>query len=540
MSSIRKRRVSEGNILILVVSIIFMMILQLPDETEALVPFANKASKLQIHNPRTNIHKQNKHIFAEENSDFSLDIDSDELVHKHPLYDIYSIVRGGSAVLDHSSRRTRKTLIMSIALFTTYFSVMGAKCALPSTFNLITSKSSGLNFTKDPQSMMSTVLMISTSSIALGKLLLGPVIDKFGGVLCLKVALTTLLLSLGIIAQTSSFRIFAISWVVVDFVFSSCWAACLSSIHSTFDEQDWAGKIGLLAVAGRIGNAMSFFAFASILQSFATSASSWRLVFWLSSSLQLVPLFMFMLFSHVSKDDMIDKDTDSMIHNENQESIENTSNSATTSMKESIRILIQEAQFPAFWMHMIARSSLMIIASFLLFVPSYMSTGFGMSSANASRVAALYAIGSMLAVSFGAKKFSSSDVNRQCIAIVTMLGSLIGVCVLQIMHICGKLSLTPIIGGVSMLIWGLAFSVPFYIPCSMYALRVGGRKSAATIADAFDLVGFSMLAWFNGFVARRSQDLLVSWLSPFAILGGFAWTGLVTLVLALKLDQNNT
>lgn len=430
---------------------------------------------------------------------------------------------------------------MSIALFTTYFSVMGAKCALPSTFHLITSKASGLNFTKDPQSMMSRVLMISTSSIALGKLLLGPIIDKFGGVLCLKVALTTLLLCLGIIAQTSHFQVFAICWVLVDFVFSSCWAACLSSVHSTFDEQDWAGKIGLLAVAGRIGNAVSFFAFASILQYTQNQAihmgqsiasSSWRLVFWLSSSLQLIPIFALMLFSHVNKE----YGAELVTTEEGIDSVDRTSVSAKPTIKESIQIVMKEAHFPVFWMHMIARSSLMIIASFLLFVPSYMSTGFGMSTANASRVAALYAVGSMIAVSFGAKRFSSSNANQQFVAVFTMFGSLLGVCVLQIMHILGKISVSPIIGGISMLVWGLAFSIPFYIPSSIYALRVGGRKSAATIADAFDLVGFSILAWFNGFVASKQQDVLVSWLSPFVILSAFAMTGLISLTTALKLD----
>ena len=534
MSYIRKV-VSVKSLILLSIIIIMMLA---PEETESLVPFAKSKTLNNIQNAIPNHNTKLK-----QKKDFSLDItdseEEDPHFCKHPVSSIL-FCSGGSL----TSKKERKNLIMSIALFATYFSVMGAKCALPSTFHLITSEASGLNFTKDPQSMMSRVLMISTASIALGKLVLGPVIDKFGGVVCLKVALITLSACLGTIAQTRSFRIFAISWVLVDFVFSSCWAACLSSIHSTFDEQDWTGKIGLLAVAGRIGNASSFFAFASILQwtqnqaiqmGQSIAASSWRLVFWLSSSLQLIPLLALMLFSHVNEDDT----SRSMINDENALDIERRSASTQLSIQDSIRILMKEAHFPAFWMHMIARSSLMIIASFLLFVPSYMSTGFGMSSANASRVAALYAIGSMIAVTFGAKRFSSLNVNRQCAAVLMMFGSLLGVCILQIMHIHGMISVSPIIGGISMLVWGLAFSIPFYIPSSIYALRVGGRKSAATIADAFDFVGFSALAWFNSFVASRHQDVLSSWLNPFVVLSVFATTGLFSLVLALKFDRNS-
>jgi hypothetical protein len=36
----------------------------------------------------------------------------------------------------------------------------------------------------------------------------------------------------------------------------------------------------------------------------------------------------------------------------------------------------------------------------------------------------------------------------------------------------------------------------------MFALKNGGKDGSATIADAFDVCGFGLLAVFNGFVAR--------------------------------------
>lgn len=45
-------------------------------------------------------------------------------------------------------------------------------------------------------------------------------------------------------------------------------------------------------------------------------------------------------------------------------------------------------------------------------------------------------------------------------------------------------------------------AIPFYLPSSMFALNRGGKDGSATIADAFDVCAFGLLAVFNGFVAR--------------------------------------
>jgi hypothetical protein len=36
----------------------------------------------------------------------------------------------------------------------------------------------------------------------------------------------------------------------------------------------------------------------------------------------------------------------------------------------------------------------------------------------------------------------------------------------------------------------------------MFALQRGGNEGSATVADAFDVCGFGLLALFNGYVAR--------------------------------------
>jgi len=291
-------------------------------------------------------------------------------------------------------------------------------------------------------------------------------------------------------------------------------------------------------VAGRVGNAFSFFTFAYVLQWTQQRQmdglvdSSWRLVFWVSSLMQLIPLAMFTWFDRVaSRQDGEHSPPHEIITAEAQYPSQTSS-----SVNNSLRVLRSESKTIAFWMHLISRSSLMIIASFLLFVPSYMTNAFGMSTSSAARVGSLYALGSLLSVSFGAKRFSASTKKTKIISSVTLLGSLFGCCLLQLAHITGTMHISPVGGAVSMFVWGVAFSIPFYIPPSMYALRQGGRLSSATIADAFDLVGFILLAWFNGFVASRQQDILMSWYSPFVLLTGCSLVSLVSLVTALATE----
>ncbi len=406
-------------------------------------------------------------------------------------------------ILTGNNKKEEK--LMAMALFWTYFAVMGAKCALPSTFALITSDESGLllqNINSNPQQIMAQVLTISTCGIAFGKFLLGPIIDKYGGALCLKVALSLLMSLLVIISSTTTFRTFAIAWIFVDFIFSSCWAACLNAIHHSFSQDQWASRIGQLAVAARVGNASSFFFFASLLQwsqerrikSGGLVGQSWRSVFWASAAMQIIPIALLVMSSSKSsnKSDAPSHQGEQSLRSataSNEEEMTALSSetksktlptAATPSIRKSLHVLKEEARQMPYWMHLISRSCLMIIASFLLFVPSYMTNAFGVSSANGARVGSLYALGCLLAVSLGSKHFSVLNTRSKVLASVGYLGLVLLVCISQLLHISGLLNMSAFGGGLAMFLWGVGFAVPFYIPPSLFALKRGGSESSAT------------------------------------------------------------
>lgn len=405
---------------------------------------------------------------------------------------------------------------MAITLGLSNFSVMGAKCALPSVLSLLMSQDRGLTFLTttskpfssalSPQNQFAQLLGFSTLSVALGKLLLGPVIDKLGGIRALQATLLLLLSLLATITMTQRFWIFVVCWVFVDFVFSSCWAACISSIQQSFPDSEWGKQIGYLATGARLGNAASFSLFAAILFALENQmVQPWRVIFLVSAALQVVPLCLLTYFGGMTIDS--NKAAAAKV-----EAKENSKEASLAPVKDSPRfrdslaILRREAMTSEFWLHLISRSCLMVFASFLLFVPTLMNRVYSCSNAVAAQVASAYSLGCLLSVSLGSSLYSAlRTTKQQIIAMASLLALATTASLAQLGHATGIVSLSWTLSIFSMFLWGFSFSLPFYLPPSLYALARGGRECSASIADCFDFFGFSLLAWFNKYVASIDQ-----------------------------------
>lgn len=430
-----------------------------------------------------------------------------------------SVARGGGDdddARDDSTGRGRADSL-SLTLTLTYLTVMGAKCALPSTLALLVAPESGLvhrHASLSRHDVVSRLLALSTLSIAAGKLVLGPVIDALGGVRSLRLALAALGLCLGAIGSARacpSLTALASFWIVVDFAFSSCWAASVKAIRDHLPEELWSREIGRLAAAARSGNALSFAFFAWLLQRASPGASApaagaapaaapWRWVFRAAAAAQLPPLAL--LSRHSCREGR-------------RPAAERTGNHAarpTAAWKASLAVLRQQVHTLEFWLHLVSRSIAMVLVSFLLFVPSYMSTCYEMTSAASARVGSMFALGCLLSVSTLAEKtYPSADAEsrtsrqlarRKACAMVAFL-SLAATCLaLQASFLHNLIRLSPFLGTLLMFLLGFSLAIPFYLPSSMFALKRGGKDGSATIADAFDVCGFGILAFFNGFVAR--------------------------------------
>lgn len=363
---------------------------------------------------------------------------------------------------------------ISLSLFLTYLTVMGAKCALPSTLSMLVASNSGLdhnNMLLSRQDVISRLIALSTISIAAGKFLLGPVIDTLGGVQSLRIALSTICICLSFIGFGSrtcpTLVSFAVYWIIVDFAFSSCWAASIKTIRDHLSEEKWATEIGRLAIAARTGNALSFAFFAVLLQwasarvpstqTLGTLNASWRWVFRFAGAIQLIPLF---LLSYFSKGFLGKSDGNAYNNKQNKDIQKST-------LKQSLEILCYQARTPEFWLHLISRSLIMVLVSFLLFIPSFMAECYDMSHASSTRVGSIFSLGCLLSVSTLAEKTypigsitqksqSSFSFRRKAYSMLGFL-SVASLCsIVQIAFLQDFLPLTPILGSVLMFLFGFS------------------------------------------------------------------------------------
>ena len=333
--------------------------------------------------------------------------------------------------------RTDNNPGMSLALAATYFSVMGAKCALPSVLHLLLQ--SGLTTTRS----LSTLLTLSTLAVATGKLVLGPVIDSFGGIRSLQWALLSLAVLLFGISVCHSFWVFAVAWIGVDFVFSSCWAACLHAIHQSFGDQQWGRQIGRLAAAARLGNAAAFGAFAIVLGWFEDKLPQpWRPVFAIAAVTQIFPVILLSVYGRTAT--------------------QRAARTSTSKVRDTIDLLRHECRRPQFWLHLISRSCLMVFASFLLFVPSLLSQVYDASSATAARAGSAYALGCLSSVTLGSDRFSKLSRKGKLSAIALLLAGAIASSVAQLAHVSGWLTLSSNQAIACLFVWGFCFAIPFY------------------------------------------------------------------------------
>jgi len=334
------------------------------------------------------------------------------------------------------------------------------------------------------------------------------------------------------ISLSKSFAAFSVAWILVDFIFSSCWAGCISAIHQSFPPKEWSGHVASLAAAARTGNAAAFAFFASLLQ-FVESRDrvrqTWRPVFAVSGVLQLVPLTMLTIYgrnrSHAGDNSGVKQ--------------RGTASETVSSWRTPLATVRRQASTLDFWLHLTSRSVLMVFASFLLFVPTLMSQVYKVSNAFASQAGSIYALGCLLAVTAGSQIYGKLSTKSRATALFGLLTTATLSSIAQLGHMIGWWHLTATASAAFLFLWGFSFAIPFYIPPSLYALEKGGTESSATIADVFDVAGFALLAAFNGYVAGITHNVPAAWIPTFQVTTACSLLSLVSLTLVTLRERNN-
>ena len=345
-------------------------------------------------------------------------------------------------------RGRRRQGMIAFTLALSYFTIMGAKCALPTVLPMLlststsgsSSSSSSLSFApgQDPTTSLQQMVTWSTIAIAVGKLVLGPLIDAVGGSWALTSLLTLLSSLFLVLSVTTRFTTFGRAYIAIDFFFSAGWPACIHAIHQYFAPHQWGARIGQLAMGARAGNAVAFAVFAQLLQQPQSSFNNkwttqwfpscwqdqaWRRIFALCSVIQWIPLILLSLFckhhNHRLTRTLTNMTTTPLTPESNN--CNSTNNKAPiqtkpvgpsfsslwSSLQRTWSIAWGQAQTVGFWLQFINRSVLMVFASMLLFVPTVLCQLYQTSSAVGAQAGSLYATGCLLAVWLGAQPYAT-------------------------------------------------------------------------------------------------------------------------------------
>lgn len=142
-----------------------------------------------------------------------------------------------------------------------------------------------------------------------------------------------------------------------------------------------------------------------------------------------------------------------------------------------------------------------------------------------------------MSVAFGSDLYARLSKRGKVASIVGLLVAAAVSSVAQLAHAMGAVTLSTTTSTVMFFLWGFAFAIPFYIPPSLYALDRGGSQSSATIADAFDVVGFGLLALFNLIVEGIAAPTVPSaWILAFQLTTAASLVSLLTLPAAILLE----
>jgi sugar phosphate permease len=131
------------------------------------------------------------------------------------------------------------------------------------------------------------IISYSAAAYALGKFLFGPIIDRFGGRICLLLVMAGVAVFGGLGAFASSIPMLALCYSANRFCGSAGWGAIVKQTPAWFPRRHWALAMGLLSLSFVFGGVVALLLAGKIA---AWSGDNWRMVMGLPSLVLLALL----------------------------------------------------------------------------------------------------------------------------------------------------------------------------------------------------------------------------------------------------------
>lgn len=346
-----------------------------------------------------------------------------------------------------------------------------------------------------------TVLAAGTCGALTGKFLCGWAADKFGGKRTFTIALFVASLFVGLFAMSSSLIMFQATFFVTLMAQAAGWPSMTKIIVNWVAPSQYGRVWGILSTSSRVGTLTATFVLGSLL-----AWISWRGMLWIASTAGMgIAVFYAIAMKDKPEEGIPDDDSAAPA------TITPPVAAKASHAFDGLTLLQTLPHFFAslrFWLISGSLMGLTILWDFLLMVPMYLQDTLALDTAQASRAASAFPLGSLISVLIGGFVFDRLD--RKTMAWVMAGLLLTAICCLLVFatlpqwHLTGTTAM--LVSLMLLFLFGLCLSPCYYIPASVFSIDFGGPHSGFLVA-ILDAMGFAATAafyYFGGGIAQNS------------------------------------
>ena len=350
-----------------------------------------------------------------------------------------------------------------------------------------------------------------TIGALVGKLIWGPLTDKFGGRLTFLVGITTtalLVIAFGYSPNIASFTFFSF---LIYCLKSSGWPGLTKLIGNWYHPHKYGQTWSIVSTSSRASVVAATLFFGYLL-----SFMSWRFV-GVTAAVTALSIVVFCYFFMQEKPEdpqFIEKDAgstnDAELAKDAEEALENLRNHPLKEVSLA-QGLLTFAKSHRVWLIITMMMMLTCLMAFLDFVGVYLQEVFSLTASKATMASSVFPTGSLAGLILSIIFYDRFS-KRKIRTILTLTMVVAAACIFTLKFL-PSFNLSPELNFqvalVCIFLFGLAISPAYYIPMSIFSIEFGGPHSA-TLICLLDAFGFGASAAF-GFIGGRLADSPGGW-----------------------------
>jgi len=372
-------------------------------------------------------------------------------------------------------------------MFTGYMAFIFSRTALPvASPELLKDVSLGLD-----EASYGDIAAWGTAGMITGKLLNGLIADWLGGRRVFLVALSATALLTFALGWGSSEVVFASLNFVMLFAVAASWPAMAGIIRVWYPSTKYGRVWGMISTSSRLSASVSMVFLGTLLTLF-----SWQNIFRIAGIIVLCVAALIAFYLKARPEDAgLPRLSDEAEREASPEVREASLDAGPLHFLDDANpaeALWAFASSGRFWLICLSVMCTTVLMEFILFLPLYLSSFEGVSSAQASTWSAAFPIGCVLALIAGG--FIYDGVSRR--GRISLLGGMLGgacVCIAALWAL-NALPVVPVgsrfpIAIAILFVYGITLAPAYYLPVSIYSNEFGGRH-CGFLVGLVDMAGY--------------------------------------------------